>query len=339
MRMISPLADRPGTFPCFVMKFCARSIRAKAASISTPLSARAAIRARCSRSRRRACSRSTATPRRSPLAPRSRGARRAGSISSKRAFPARRGRAGDWGSPISTRVVLDIGVSSMQLDEAARGFSFRGDGPLDMRMERPRAPAPPIIVNTADEATLADILYLFRRGAGRAPHRARHRRRSRQRAFRDDGRARRDDRARGAGATRARLHPATRSFQALRIAVNDELGELVPALGAAEAILKPGGRLAVVTFHSLEDRIVKQFFAARSGRGADGVAAAAGRSRRRRRRPSFCPASSRLLPSEAEIAANPRARSAKLRYGGAATRGAAGVLERQPIGVGAPAAA
>ena len=163
-------------------------------------------------------------------------------------------------------VVLDIGVSSMQLDEAARGFSLRFDAPLDMRMGRSGRSAADIL-REEDEATIADILFHF----------------GEERAARRIARAIVADRetkpftstlelagmiARVAPARRGELtHPATRAFQALRIAVNDELGELVRALFAAERLLKPGGRLVVVTFHSLEDRIVKQFFAGRSGRG------------------------------------------------------------------------
>jgi 16S rRNA (cytosine1402-N4)-methyltransferase len=163
-------------------------------------------------------------------------------------------------------VVLDIGVSSMQFDEAARGFSLRFDAPLDMRMGSSGRSAADIL-RDEDEATIADILFHF----------------GEERAARRIARAIVADRetkpftstlelagmiARVAPARRGELtHPATRAFQALRIAVNDELSELVHGLSAAELLLKPGGRLVVVTFHSLEDRIVKQFFAARSGRG------------------------------------------------------------------------
>ena len=163
-------------------------------------------------------------------------------------------------------VVLDVGVSSMQLDEAARGFSFRFDAPLDMRMEAHGRSAADIL-RDEDEATIADILFHF--GEERAARRI-------ARAIVADRTARPFAStlelagliARVAPARRGEMtHPATRAFQALRIAVNDELGELVRGLAAAERLLKPGGRLAAVTFHSLEDRIVKQFLASRSGRG------------------------------------------------------------------------
>jgi len=209
-------------------------------------------------------------------------------------------------------VVLDIGVSSMQIDDAGRGFSFRGDGPLDMRMDCVGASAAEL-VNTAGETTLANIFYYF----------------GEERASRRIARAIVMDRAktpftstaalaaliaRVAPSRPSEVHPATRVFQALRIAVNDELGELVHALVAAEAILKQGGRLAVVTFHSLEDRIVKQFFAEHSGRG---------RTPSRRLphepvppEPTFhVNGKQPVTPSPSEIDANPRARSAKLRHG------------------------
>jgi 16S rRNA (cytosine1402-N4)-methyltransferase len=208
-------------------------------------------------------------------------------------------------------VVLDIGVSSMQIDAAERGFSFRFDGPLDMRMGCEGASAADL-VNAADEARLADIFYHYgeerrSRAVARAVIEARRKApitTTRQLADLVAGIVR----AEPGGA-----HPATRVFQALRIAVNDELAELVQALHAAETVLKPGGRLVVVTFHSLEDRIVKQFLAARSGRVPSGsrhapsVSVAA---------PSFSlTVRGAVTPDEAEMRANPRARSAKLRAG------------------------
>jgi 16S rRNA (cytosine1402-N4)-methyltransferase len=206
-------------------------------------------------------------------------------------------------------VVLDIGVSSMQLDQAGRGFSFRQDGPLDMRMGADGQSAAEL-VNEADEGVLANIIYHY----------------GEERRSRAVARAIVEARRKApitttkqladlvAGIVRAEpggVHPATRTFQGLRIAVNDELGELVRALHAAEAVLKPGGRLAVVTFHSLEDRIVKQFLAERSGRAPGGS----------RHAPAMAApeATFRLVskgpvaPSQAEMKANPRARSAKLR--------------------------
>jgi 16S rRNA (cytosine1402-N4)-methyltransferase len=209
-------------------------------------------------------------------------------------------------------VVLDIGLSSMQIDEPQRGFSFRADGPLDMRMER-EGPSAADLVNTLDEAALADVLYHF----------------GEERASRRIARAIVNDRAsvpftstlalaqmiaRVAPAKPTEIHPATRSFQALRIAVNDELGELARALVAAESILKPGGKLAVVTFHSLEDRIAKTFFTTRSGRGQAA-------SRRLPGEPEApeatfsVPKGQPVVASEEEIKRNPRARSAKLRFG------------------------
>jgi 16S rRNA (cytosine1402-N4)-methyltransferase len=213
------------------------------------------------------------------------------------------------GLPQVDGVVLDIGVSSMQIDDAARGFSFRHDGPLDMRMARDGLSAADV-VNDEGEERLADIIYTY----------------GEERLSRPVARA--IAAARKAGPIRSTrqladiisavirtrpgdIHPATRTFQALRIHVNDELGELARALHAAEAILKPGGRLAIVTFHSLEDRIVKQFFAARSGKGGGSryrpVAATAATFTTEGRWP--------VTPEEAEVAFNPRARSAKLRAG------------------------
>ncbi|MFE1601463.1 16S rRNA (cytosine(1402)-N(4))-methyltransferase RsmH [Methylobacterium sp. ID0610] len=210
-------------------------------------------------------------------------------------------------------VVLDVGVSSMQLDRAERGFSFRHDGPLDMRMECEGESAADL-VNEAPEADLADIIYHYgeerrARAVARAILEARRRERIATTAALAEIVASVVRAEPGSG-----IHPATRTFQALRIAVNDELGELQRALHAAERILRPGGRLAVVTFHSLEDRIVKQFFSARSGR-----AVSASRHLPMAEKPA--PKVFTLVtkgpvgPGEAEAAANPRARSAKLRAG------------------------
>ena len=206
-------------------------------------------------------------------------------------------------------VVLDIGVSSMQIDEAERGFSFRFDGPLDMRMASEGQSAADL-VNEAEEGLLANIIYHYgeerrSRAVARAIVEARRKTpltTTKQLADLVAGIVRGEP----GGA-----HPATRTFQALRIAVNDELGELVAALHAAEAALRPGGRLVVVTFHSLEDRIVKQFLSARSGRSPSGSRHAPAVSMAE---PTFALVTKGpVAPSEAEMRANPRARSAKLR--------------------------
>jgi 16S rRNA (cytosine1402-N4)-methyltransferase len=206
-------------------------------------------------------------------------------------------------------IVLDIGVSSMQIDQAERGFSFRFDGPLDMRMGREGQSAADL-VNEAEEGLLANIFYHYgeerrSRAVARAVVEARRKApltTTKQLADLVAGIVR----AEPGGA-----HPATRVFQALRIAVNDELGELVRALHGAEAALKPGGRLVVVTFHSLEDRIVKQFLSERSGRSPAGSRHAPAVTMAE---PTFALVGrGPVAPSEAEMRANPRARSAKLR--------------------------
>ena len=206
-------------------------------------------------------------------------------------------------------VVLDVGVSSGQLDQPGRGFSFRSDGPLDMRMEQ-AGPSAADLVNELDEAELADIIYRFgEERRSRAIARAVVERRRRGRIETTGELA-----AIVAAHVRAEpgFNPATRTFQALRIAVNDELGQLASALEAAERALKPGGRLAVVSFHSLEDRIVKQFIQSRTSRtprASRHLPSAAEPVR-----PSFAPVfRGPVGPGEAEIARNPRARSAKLR--------------------------
>jgi 16S rRNA (cytosine1402-N4)-methyltransferase len=206
-------------------------------------------------------------------------------------------------------VVLDIGVSSMQLDEAGRGFSFRHDGPLDMRMEQ-AGPSAADVVNRFKVGDLARILGFYgeERHAGRVARMIEKRRAARPfERTRDLAEAVEGVLGRKPG---DRIHPATRTFQGLRIFVNDELGELGRALFSAERALKPGGRLVVVTFHSLEDRMVKQFLADRSGRasGSRHLPAAVERDA------TFDKPAKAVAASEAEAEENPRARSAKLRW-------------------------
>lgn len=219
-------------------------------------------------------------------------------------------------------IMFDIGVSSMQIDTPARGFSFQADGPLDMRMSQD-GPSAADFINSADEDTIADIL--FHLGDERAS------RRIARAIVADRPFTRTTDLAglirRVVGRSETGKDPATRSFQALRIHVNDELGQLDAGLVAAERLLKAGGRLAVVSFHSAEDRRVKQFLRSRSG--GDGLQsrhlpgdAAPGPQ------PSFARPARPVRPSPAELAANPRARSATLR---SAVRTAA------PAWAGAPA--
>jgi 16S rRNA (cytosine1402-N4)-methyltransferase len=205
-------------------------------------------------------------------------------------------------------VVFDLGVSSMQLDEAERGFSFRHDGPLDMRMGRD-GPSAADVVAAASERDLAAIIATL----GEERH-ARAVARAIVAARRDapiaTTQALADIVARVVHVRPGTIHPATRTFQALRIFVNDELAEIAAGLAAAEAVLAPGGRLVAVAFHSLEDRIVKTFLAERSRRGGTSrhrpeIAQAAATFQVLTRRP--------LVPDEAEMSANPRARSAKLR--------------------------
>ena len=209
-------------------------------------------------------------------------------------------------------VVLDIGVSSMQLDNPERGFSFQGDGPLDMRMGR-SGPTAADIVNTADDSLLADIFfYLGEERRSRAIARAIVARRADAPFARTSELASLAERVLGREKVAGR-HAATRIFQALRIYVNDELGELARGLSGAERILKPSGRLAVVTFHSLEDAIVKRFLRARSGMEKEGSRHLPP-AESARHAPTFETARGRpIIPNQDEIAANSRARSAKLR--------------------------
>ena len=208
-------------------------------------------------------------------------------------------------------VVLDIGVSSMQLDQAERGFSFMKDGPLDMRMSDEGQTAADL-VNTLDHGPLAHLIkeYGEERESGRIAS-AILRRRADQPFSRTVDLAEVIERALG-GRRGAPIHPATRTFQALRIAVNDELGELNEGLKAAEQVLKPGGRLVVVTFHSLEDRIVKRFLNERAGKGGGGSRHLPPQAMGPK--PSFALIGKGLVEAtEAEARENPRARSAKLR--------------------------
>jgi 16S rRNA (cytosine1402-N4)-methyltransferase len=205
-------------------------------------------------------------------------------------------------------VVMDIGISSMQLDQAERGFSFRLGGPLDMRMSHVGPTAADVIAK-ASETDLANIIYIFgeerhSRAVARAIVAAR------KQAPILTTRALADIVGKVVRSKPGEIHPATRTFQALRIFVNQELDELHLALSAAERVLKPGGRLAVVSFHSLEDRIVKNFLVerAKTGGGSRHLPELAHAA------PSFRILTSRpLTPGAAEISANPRARSAKLR--------------------------
>ena len=205
-------------------------------------------------------------------------------------------------------VVMDVGVSSMQLDQADRGFSFRSDGPLDMRMGQD-GPTAADVVAKASEADLASIIYIY--GEERNSRRiARAIVAARKEAPIATTRALAELVAKVVRAKPNEIHPATRTFQALRIFVNEELDELHEALSAAERVLKPGGRLVVVSFHSLEDRIVKNFLGERGkvsagSRHLPEVAQAATSFEILTKRP--------VTPGEAEVAANPRARSAKLR--------------------------
>lgn len=210
--------------------------------------------------------------------------------------------------------VLDIGVSSMQLDQAERGFSFRFDGPLDMRMDDTEGETAADIVNEREEKDLADLIYLYgQERHSRRVARAIVRARGENKITRTLQLA---DIVRGAipGGKKSPIDPATRTFQALRIAVNDELGELKRALVAAEQLLRTGGRLVVVTFHSLEDGIVKHFMQERAGRKSGGSRHLPGAAHAIGPEPTFTlPSSKAVAASEAEASANPRARSAKMR--------------------------
>ncbi|MEZ5814929.1 MAG: 16S rRNA (cytosine(1402)-N(4))-methyltransferase RsmH [Alphaproteobacteria bacterium] len=205
--------------------------------------------------------------------------------------------------------VLDLGVSSFQLDEAHRGFSFRHDAPLDMRMDPQSGRSAAELIAQAEEKDLADIIYKY--GEERKSRRIAKRIVELRRENPIKTTAQLADIVRACvPQSRDGIDPATRTFQALRIAVNDELGELERALGAAQKILKPGGRMAVVSFHSLEDRLVKSFFREKSGeRGVSRYAPAAESAA-----PVFRLQTRKAVkPSAKEIAENARSRSARLR--------------------------
>jgi 16S rRNA (cytosine1402-N4)-methyltransferase len=212
------------------------------------------------------------------------------------------------GAPLVDGIVMDVGVSSMQLDQAERGFSFRFDGPLDMRMSQ-HGPTAADVVAKASEADLANIIYIFgeerhSRAVARAIVAAR------KEADIETTKQLVDIVQKVVWAKPGEIHPATRTFQALRIFVNAELDELHTALAAAERVLKPGGRLSVVSFHSLEDRIVKNFMTERSktGGGSRHLPEVA------QSKPRFSLVNKRpIIAGDEELKANPRARSAKLR--------------------------
>lgn len=225
------------------------------------------------------------------------------------------------GVPQVDAVVMDIGVSSMQLDQAERGFAFSSDGPLDMRMSQDGESAADFL-NTAEESAIADVLYQY--GEERQSRRV-ARAIVAARPLETTGEFARVVRRALGYKPHDKKDPATRSFQAVRIHVNDELGELRAGLAAAELLLKEGGVLAVVSFHSLEDRLVKRFFKEASG---------AGRAVSRHLpgeipgpAPTFAKVSKAIRPSEAEIARNPRSRSSTLRH---AIRTSAPANERTP---------
>jgi 16S rRNA (cytosine1402-N4)-methyltransferase len=211
------------------------------------------------------------------------------------------------GEPVDG-IVFDLGVSSMQLDRAERGFSFRHDGPLDMRMGR-GGPTAADLVNGVSERDLANIIFKLgderhSRAVARAIVKAR------AQAAITTTKQLADNVATVVRSKPGDIHPATRTFQALRIYLNDELTELVDALAASERLLKPRGRLVVVSFHSLEDRIVKTFLNDR-GKSSAGSRHAPDV---KRAEPTFKILTKRpVIADEAEVAANPRARSAKLR--------------------------
>jgi 16S rRNA (cytosine1402-N4)-methyltransferase len=207
-------------------------------------------------------------------------------------------------------ILLDLGISSDQLDDPGRGFSFMADGPLDMRMDPTRGPTAAELLNRLDEAELADLFWRY----GEEPDSRKLARAAvldrRSAPFARTG-AFAEWVSRLKGGRRGRTHPATQVFQALRIAVNDELGAAAEGVEAAIRLLKPGGRLAVITFHSLEDRIVKRLFQRHAGRWEN--LQAGGRRWDGERPPVRLVGRKPVTASETELSDNPRARSAKLR--------------------------
>ncbi|WP_375254885.1 16S rRNA (cytosine(1402)-N(4))-methyltransferase RsmH [Yoonia sp.] len=224
-------------------------------------------------------------------------------------------------------VVLDLGVSSMQLDLAERGFSFMRDGPLDMRMSQSGMSAADLC-NDADEGELADIIYLY--GEERASRRI-AKAIVAARPLTTTGQLAKVVESCLPRAKPGQSHPATRTFQALRIAVNNEYGELADGLMAAERALKPGGKLAVVTFHSVEDRMVKRFLQARSGNIANANRYAPETAQVT---PAFKIGKRKAIgPDAQELSENPRSRSAKLRV---AVRTDAPAQKIDPVDLGMP---
>jgi 16S rRNA (cytosine1402-N4)-methyltransferase len=216
----------------------------------------------------------------------------------------------DIGCAAVDAVLMDLGISSFQLDAAERGFSFQRAGPLDMRMDSSRGMSAAEIVNSAEERDLADIFY--RLGEERDARRiARAVVAERARSAIEDTARLAELISRVKGGRRGRIHPATKSFMALRMAVNDEIGSLEAGLAAALDALLPGGRLAVITFHSLEDRIVKNFMKEHVGRK---ISLQAGGERWQGTAPRVTLVNRKTITAgERELDENPRARSAKLR--------------------------
>lgn len=218
-----------------------------------------------------------------------------------------------WGAGSVASVLLDLGLSSFQLADAGRGFSFAHDGPLDMRFDTTQGQTAAEIVNTWDETALADLFWAY----GEEPASRRVARtivRQRERVPFATTLQLADVVAGAKGGRRGRIHPATQVFQALRIAVNDEVAVLGRALVAARDLLCAGGRLAVISFHSLEDRAVKQFFRHEASATEPDMLPRSVPVQPQAREPSLRILTARpVVPSAAEVAANPRARSARLR--------------------------